>query len=207
MSQFLKQSNQKGLFIVFEGLDGSGLSTQAGLLQEKLHQEKYDTMLTKEPTNNIIGGLIRGKLKGEWQIDAKCLQLLFAADRAHHLAREVIPALSQKKIVICDRYLFSSIAFGSLELDKNWLMDLNRNFLLPDITFLLKVPPKICLERITSHRFEMELFEKEEKLKKVWKTYLWLAKKFDNIFIIDGTKTKKQVSRDIFDKLESLKIF
>lgn len=111
-----------GKFIAFEGLDGAGSTTQAGKLTVYLKERLKKVHLTKEPTNNLIGGLIRGQLTKEWRTGPECLQLLFTADRAHHLEKEVIPLLKQEITVITDRYFFSSVAFGSLGIDdRDWL--------------------------------------------------------------------------------------
>lgn len=195
----MKHHNHPGLFIAFEGLDGSGSSTQVELLVSKLKENGFRAYATKEPTNNIIGGLIRGQLTHDWNSSMECLQLLFAADRAHHLHREIIPAVRDQKIIVSDRYFFSTVAFGSLELDREWLLNLNEKFILPDITFLIKVPAKVCLERMKESRFELELFEEEQKLKKVWNGYDWLSKKFSNVYVIDGTQSRVQIAGEVFE--------
>jgi len=200
----MKKNPHKGLFIVFEGLDGSGQSTQADLLSSRIKDEGYKLHLTKEPTNNIIGGLIRGQLTNDWHTSMECLQLLFAADRAHHLDREIIPALKDSRILICDRYFMSTVAFGSLDLEKEWLLELNRKFIYPDIVFLLKVPPKICLQRMQESRFELELFEQEQKLQKVWNGYDYLAKNFKNVYVIDGTQSRAQIAGEVFEIVKKL---
>jgi len=189
----------KSLFIAFEGLDGSGCSTQTNLVSGWLREKGYKAMATKEPTSNIIGGLIRGQLTHDWQTGMECLQLLFAADRAFHLEKDIIPALRQGKIVVSDRYFFSTVAYGSLEVDRNWLLKTNDQFMMPDLTFLLKVSPRVCIKR-TEERFAgVELFEEEEKLKDVWDTYEYLAKKFPRVFIIDGERTRGKVLRDVIE--------
>jgi len=193
----------KGIFIAFEGLDGSGSSTQADLLAGYLRNFNLKPHLTKEPTNNLIGGLIRGALTKEWTASNTCFQLLFCADRAHHLDREIIPALNKGMVVITDRYFFSTIAFGSLDCDTEWLKTLNKNFLPPDITILIKVPPEECIKRIGKSRFEFELFEEVEKLKKVWATYETLAKGHDNVHILDGTQSKERLHKQIVDILNN----
>ena len=193
----MKNNPHKGFFIVFEGLDGSGQSTQAEMLRNGLHDQGYPVHATKEPTNNIIGGLIRGQLTHDWAASMECLQLLFAADRAHHLDREVIPALKTGRVVICDRYFFSTVAFGSLDLEREWLLELNRKFIYPDIIFLLKVNPKVCIERMQGSRFEMELFEEIQKLKKVWQNYDWLAKNFPKVYVVDGEQSRAQIAGEI----------
>ena len=191
-----------GKFTVFEGLDGSGTTTQANLLFRYLKKQGERVYLTGEPTRSLIGGLIEGQISGDWQSSPECLQLLFTADRAHHLEKEIIPLLKKGITVICTRYIFSTLAYGNSEIrDEKWLMEINKKFIWSNITFLLKVSPKICIQRIKKERFHKELFEKEDKLKKVFKNYLKLAKKFKNIYIIDGEKPAKEVFEEIKSKL------
>ena len=100
--------------------------------------------------------------------------------------------------MICTRYILSTLAYGNLEIkDEKWLMEINKKFIWPDITFLLKVSPKTCIKRIKKERFHKELFEKEEKLKGVYKNYLKFAKKPKNIYIIDGEKPIPEVFEEI----------
>jgi len=167
------------------------------MLASNLRNYGLSPHVTKEPTNNLIGGLIRGALTKEWTASNTCFQLLFSADRAHHLDREIIPSLDKGNVVITDRYYFSTIAFGSLDCDKDWLKSLNKNFLEPDIVYLVKVPPEECIKRIGKARFEFELFEEVEKLKKVWETYEELAKDSDKVHIIDGMQSKERVHEEI----------
>lgn len=196
----MRKNTYPGKFIVFEGLDGAGSSTQIDKLAASLKKAGRNPVVTKEPTNNIIGGLIRGQLTKDWNSSMECLQLLFAADRAHHLERLIIPALKDKKIVLCDRYFFSTVAFGALDLDRGWLLEINDQFLLPDLIILLKVSPRECIKRMHENRFRLELFEEEKKLQKVWKTYTWLAEKFPNVKIVDGEKSIESIASDI-DKI------
>lgn len=192
------KNTHPGLFIAFEGLDGSGASIQASLLASILKQEGYRTHLTKEPTDYLIGGLIKGSLTGEWKTNAETLQLLFAADRDHHLHKEIIPKLEAGFVVISDRYAFSSIAYGSLEIDDiNWLEGVNERFIEPNLTFVIKVRPKICALRLKQSRYELELFREEEKLSKVWKAYERLAEKYKNVFIIDGEQEEMDIIKEI----------
>lgn len=191
---------ERGKFIAFEGLDGSGQTTQANKLTDFIQAMNGRVHLTKEPTNNIIGGLVRGQLTHDWHSSPECLQLLFAADRAHHLDKEILPLLDQGISVITDRYFFSTIAFGSTEIsDWDWLKEINKNFIEPDLTFIIKTSPEICLARINKNRFNLELFEKTETLKKVWAGYERVAKEFDRIIIIDGEKKPDEVFSQIED--------
>ncbi len=188
------------LFVAFEGLDGAGLSTQAKLLSEFFKKQKFNNLITKEPTNGFIGGIIRAVLKKELKLNPTSLQLLFAADRSYHIETSIKPFLKKGKIVICDRYKYSSYAFGKAdELDLNWLKSINQDFLTPDIIFFIDVPPQECIKRIKDSREELELFEKEEKLKKVRENFLTLVKETPNFHRIDGTQTIKEVHEAVVE--------
>lgn len=201
----MKKHKYNGLFIAFEGLDGSGSSSQVEILKKRLAKEGYKAYTTKEPTDNIVGGLIRGVLTKQWKISHDGLQLLFAADRAHNLQSKIEPNLDKGHIIINDRYAFSSIAFGSMNVDFTWLENIYENYILPDITFLIKTSPKVCIERIASTRASMELFEEEKKLKKVWRGYEKLANDPKNkIVLIDGEQPIEKVSEAIWQKLEPI---
>ena len=190
------------MFIAFEGLDGSGSSTQAKLLENALRQQEKEVVLTKEPTNNVIGGLIRGVLTHEWSLPMEGFQLLFAADRSHHLAREIEPCLADGKIVITDRYILSTLAFGAIDIDDpQWLYSLNSKFRWPDITFLLKVRPEVCMQRIMGSRPSTEFYEKEEKLRKVWENYEKLAGQYENIYIIDGEQSIDEIHKEVLERV------
>jgi len=200
----MKESPYKGKFIVFEGLDGSGQSTQAQLLKDYLEKDKkVSVILTKEPTNEPpIGVLIRQILKKEISVSPAALQLLFCADRSEHLEKIIKPALKENKYVISDRYFYSTVAYGSLGLNTDWLIEINKLFLSPDIVFLLKVRPQVCIKRIDENRDKREFFEESEKLRKVWQTYEILGHKFSNIKIIDGEKNIKEVFEEIKSKID-----
>lgn len=188
-----------GKFIVFEGLDGSGQTTQAKLLKDFLIEKGYQVILTKEPTlNSSAGQKIREILDEKIKVEPAELQILFTEDRREHLEKVIIPALKNNQIVISDRYFFSTFAYGTAEgLDLEWLIKLNNNFLLPDLTFLLKVRPEICLERIQKRGEGIKLFEKKEKLAKVWQVYEGLVSRFDNLYLINGEKNIEEVAEEI----------
>ena len=197
----MKKNTYSGLFISFEGLDGSGSGIQASLLSGMLRKEGYRVIHTKEPTNNLVGGLIRAQLTGAWKSSQECLQLLFAADRAYHLDSEIVPALQNGKVVVIDRYAFSSISHGSIDsgADVQWLKNINNAFILPDITFIIKVSPKICAMRLKKSRTELELFTQEQKLEKVWRIYDDLARTNKNVYIIDGVRDEMDVIGEIIE--------
>ncbi len=199
----MKKEKYAGKFIVFEGLDGSGQSTQAELLKKYVEKtEDISVLLTKEPTSAPpIGTLIRKILKKEFTIGHEAFQLLFCADRSEHLKNAIEPAFERGDWVISDRYFYSSIAYGSMDIPIERVIELNAPFLRPDIVFLIKVSPKTCLDRIDKNRGEREFFEEEEKLAKVWKNYEALAERFPEINIIDGEKSIEEVSAQIKAKM------
>lgn len=201
----MKENSYLGKFIVIEGLDGSGQSTQSKLLKDFLIKKRFKVILTKEPTlNSEAGKKIRRVLDKKEKTPPKKLQELFANDRKEHLKKIIIPALKKGKIVISDRYFFSSFAYGAADgLNLQWLIKINDKFLLPDLTFILKVSPKICIKRIEKRNKgkERTLFEEKDKLAKVWEIYKILPKKFENIEIIDGEKKIKDVFTKIKEKV------
>jgi dTMP kinase len=191
----MQKNPYPGKFVVFEGLDGSGRSTQAKLLSDFLVKKGLKVVLTKEPTlDSVAGRKIRKILDKKEKITPKKLQKLFAQDRKVHLDKVIIPAFKKGKIVISDRYFFSTFAYGAadgLNLDK--LIKMNENFLMPDLTFILKVSPEVCLERIKKRGDRVTLFEKKAKLARVWQFYQTLPKKFLNVRIINGEKSIHEV--------------
>jgi dTMP kinase len=187
----------EGRFIVFEGLDGSGLSTQAARLAAFLTRHGREVLLTKEPTTSPIGQLIRSALKRHLAFSPFTLQLLFAADRSEHLAKEIEPAVQARKVVISDRYILSSLAFGSVDLELAALQQLNARFRHPDLTIMLDTPPRVCLARIRENRDTIELFEEETRLEKVRAQYLALQEHFTNTVIIAGDRPVEDVAQEI----------
>jgi len=198
-----------GKFIVVEGLDGSGQTSKATLLKSFFIGKGYQIVSTKEPTQDSEAGKkIKEILEKKIETNPLELQKLFAEDRKEHLENTIIPALKQGKIVVSDRYFLSTFAYGTAHgADLNKLIEMNNNFLLPDLIFLLKVDPKVCIERIEKRGDPKTLFEKEEKLAKVWEIYKILPNKIDNIYMIDGEgpieevfeRIKKVVVENIFN--------
>lgn len=194
----------KGKFIVLEGLDGAGTTTQANLLIDYLKKKELKVCVTKEPTDNIIGGLIRGQLTKHWKTSPLCLQLLFAADRASHLEKDIKPALKKGAIVLCDRYVLSSLAFGGIDVDIEWLKQINSKFPVPDLTIFLDTEPDECIKRMQKSRFSLELFEEKTKLRKVKENYLKIIKRFKNLVVVDGNRPIPNIFTDIRKAVEKI---
>jgi len=188
-----------GKFIAIEGIDGSGTTAQVLRLNEYLFKEKIPSFFTQEPTNNVIGGVARGCLTGDLKINSAVgLQLLFAADRANHLEKEIIPALVQGTNVITKRYFLSSVAYGSVEInDADWLWKINDQFILPDLTIVLKISAQARMKKMGQNTLELNLFKDEESIQKVWANYEMIAKRYPNIIIIDGEKSEEEVFEEI----------
>lgn len=190
-----------GFFIDIEGLDGSGQSTQVHLLRKTLDLKGINPLLTKEPNEDCyLGKEIRQILRKTKKLESPLkLQQMFVNNRQDHLKKIIIPELKKGGLVITDRYLWSNVAFGSIDSGKERLLNLNKDFILPDLTIFIRVAPEICLARITKEREGVELFEKEEKLKRVWKTYQWLVTKYGwtQIYAVDGEQRREKVAQDI----------
>lgn len=206
----MKKNLYPGKFIAIEGLDGAGKSTQAGAVISHFSAScACQICATYEPTQFIVGGLVRSRLLNEWSCTPECLQLMFAADRADHLEKEIEPLLEKGVNVFCDRYFLSSVAYGSIDCDMDWLFQINSKFLAPDLTIYLDVAAPICVKRILDNGRSIELFEKQNVLEKVAVNY---KKAFDmlkgeiEIAIINGDRAQEEVAKDIIDLL-NFKIF
>jgi dTMP kinase len=188
------------MFIAFEGLDGSGSSTQSKLLAERLEKNGHAVLKTKEPTRDThIGKIIREILQYKWKVSPRTLQLLFTADRSEHLKNTIEPALKNGQVVVTDRYFFSTIAYGAMDVQIRWLKTLCKYFRIPDITFLFKLDPQTCIKRIAGRGSDYELFEKAEKLEKIWTNYEKVAEDYENFYIIDANKTIEEISDEIWE--------
>ena len=203
----------KGVFIVLDGMDGSGKSEMVKLLHNYLFSKskKYRILTTREPTNGIYGKEIRNILASEDnpKLNAEKMLELFIKDREDHLKNSIIPFLNKSNehevnIVICDRYYYSTIAFQATQgLDMGMLIEINKEFLRPEAAFILDIGPEVALERI-KHR-EKEKFEKLGFMKELRKRLLELPKLLvDNIKIIDASKDKEDVFNDIKKEVDKL---
>ena len=162
---------KKGFLIAFEGIDGAGKSTQARLLYDDLKERGFDVIFSKEPTDSIYGQKIKKLAESERPLTKPGDEYrLFINDRKVHVENLIKPALEQRKIVILDRYYFSTIAYqGAIGLDPDEIKKENEVFApIPEIVFLLKVAPRVGLRRIQKSRNEEpNLFEQEDNLTKV----------------------------------------
>lgn len=186
-----------GRFIVIEGIDNAGKGTQSTLLMEHLRASGLKVILTKEPTNGIIGGIAKASLNKELNISGKALQLLFCADRANHIETEIEPAMSKGFNVVCDRYFFSTLAYGSVSgINYKWLRSVNISFRKPDLGIYLDIDPKTALKRIPKQEEGLQLFDTLQKLSKVRQAYLSISKEF-HLKKVDANRSIEEVSQRI----------
>lgn len=188
---------KKGVLIVFEGIDGSGKSTQAKILKRRLKKKGFDAVLFREPSKGRWGRKIREKALLPDSLTPEEELWLFLRDRKDNVSRVVKPALKQKKIVILDRYYFSTMAYqGARGIDVERIRRTNERFApRPDLVFILDVDPKSGLERIEGRKKKYRLFEREDYLQKVRKIFLGLkGRKFIHL---DGQKPIEETSREI----------
>ena len=203
----------KGHLIVIEGLDGAGNSTQTQMLRNALTRAGYKAYATHQPSEGPAGAIIRLALTRRLTyaasddhavrqpIDGKTLALLYAADRLDHLQNDIEPKLADGVQVVCDRYVFSSIAYQGLAAEVSWIKAVNSQARAADLTIFLNVPPSVSLERIARGRYGRELYEEQSKLERVWQNYQ--AAIADgrtagmNIVSVDGTLPIPAVHQEI----------
>ena len=190
-------------FIVFEGLDGSGKSTQARLLEARLKAER-DVILTAEPTDNPVGQLVRKVLRHQVKTTSTALALLYAADRSDHLFNPeygIRRQLDEGKTVISDRYFYSSLAYQGVTEDFDWLKKIN-SYPHSEYIIFIDTDASSCIQRIEGRGEEKELFDRIEYLEKVRKNFIRV---FENLpegvkyLRVDGSLDIETQSKIIWD--------
>lgn len=190
-------------FIAFEGIDGAGTTTQAGLLSERLKSNKTPFLSTCEPTQEPIGRLIRSVLKGEIHLHPYSLAHLFASDRHEHLYAKgtgIVDRVTRGEQVFTDRYLFSSLAYQSVDCGFEQVLSLNSNFPLPQCVFYLEISAEEGHRR-SSSRGPLEIFEHADFLRRVLqlydKTFAHFVGTGMDIYKIDGTQSQESIHEKI----------
>ncbi|OED30091.1 dTMP kinase [Methanosphaera sp. WGK6] len=191
------------MYIVLEGIDGAGKSTQTQLLKEWLTTKNYETKIIVEPTNSEIGQLIRKQLLKEEStndINQQMLALLFAADRLT-LKQEILDAKNSDKIILSDRSFYSSICYQNNEsIDISWVANINIHTPQPDLTIILDLNEQDAIKRCDKE----EVFETITFLEKTRKNYLKLLKTEKNIIKIDATPSTEEVQEEIREKIATI---
>lgn len=207
MSRNISENN-RGKFIAFEGIDGSGKSTQVALLAERLKQEGVSCYATMEPTNSLIGSLIRQIMIGRVEADHRVIAGLFVADRLDHLLNKVdgiVAKIDAGTTVITDRYCFSSYAYQGVDMPMEWVIKANEQsceILRPTVTIFIDISPDTAMERITRNRSHQELFEKKSYLEQVRENYkkaFRLLEQEENVVIIDGSRSPEEIGEEVWE--------
>lgn len=206
--------SERGLFIVIEGVDGSGKTTQSELLSAYLRGLGRKVHHTAEPTATGLGGMVRDGLGAEHPRTSDELAAMFLADRvAHNVSQKsgIRQYVEGGTDVVCDRYYYSSIAYQGVDGSLEWVADMNLNcpsIMRPDICIFIDLDPEKCLEHIRAGRSHFEIYEENaavisETRRRYGIVFDMLAGR-DNIVIVDGARSREEVFADIRAAVEKL---
>lgn len=212
-----KRNPYPGTFIVLEGIDGSGKTTQVKRVKNSLTKlSGKEVFLTKEPTESVVGQLIGKIIRSEIKVPKTAIQYLFCADRVIHLEKVVIPKLKEGGIVLCDRYFWSSLTYGIADRDgvlkadgdtlfaAQSILSMYHQFIVPDFTFYLRVAVSTAISRLSKMQKIREIYEEKGKLLKIAKGYDWVVEQFPKeITVIDGEKSPEEVTKQILQAYDT----
>lgn len=197
----------KGKFIVFEGIDGSGKTTQIEMLEKRLKDEGKKVFRTAEPTDAPSGKALREALSGAVKRTPTELAAMFLLDRINHNVdkeKGIKKLLDEGYFIICDRYYYSSLAYQGSEIEGDWVARINLDcpdIATPDVCVFLDLSPDEAIERISKNRETTEIYEKKEKLADVRQKYFKVFEKLkgrDNIKVVSASGTPAEVSERIY---------
>lgn len=198
---------EKGKFIVLEGIDGSGKSSQIAPLVKHIEALGVPCRETREPTGGPVGSLIRQIFTGRVTADNRVIAALYAADRIDHLVNEVdglLAAVGRGVTVVSDRYYFSSYAYHSVDVDMDWVIQANAlsaGLVRPTLTVFLDVPVETALARIHQNRTVEEIFDGEERLRRTRELYFEAFRRLEDVehvAVVDGSGTPDEVAERIW---------
>ena len=215
-----KRNPYKGRYIVLEGIDGSGKTTQIERLHNYFQKQGNEVVRTREPRKDegVIGELIQKILHGSTKVPPIAIQYLFSADRGMHHAELIEPSLEAGKIVISDRCFWSAVPYGVLDLNEDFddntakyilvsqsILSMYHQFIAPDLTIYLDIPVGLAMERLEQKIDEKsEIYEEKTKVLKAKEGYDWLLKEFPEEFkVIDGTQSVDDVASAILSIVNS----
>jgi dTMP kinase len=202
--------SKRGKFIVLEGIDGSGTTTQLDRAVSHVRSLGHPAGATREPSAGPIGRLLREALLGRLTMpdgtamDGQTMALLFAADRIDHLQREIEPQLAAGTTMISDRYLISSLAYQAEEADRGWVAGLARGILRPDLTILLDLPIEVAARRRAAAGRPVERYDADSFLAKVSANYRALARQDSSTVTLDGAAPKDEVTAAVNREIDVL---
>lgn len=200
----------KGLFITFEGNDGAGKTTISSMVYEWMKSEGYPVIYTREPGGINIAEQIRKVILDpeNTEMDAKTEALLYAASRRQHLVEKVLPALHEGKIVLCDRFIDSSLAYQGIgrQLGMNEVFEINQFAIeghMPDATIFLSLSAEVGLTRIEDRAFKDRLDQEAESFhQRVAQGYETILKRFaDRMHIVDASKSIEEVAKAAYNEV------
>jgi len=200
----------RGKFLVLEGIDGSGTTTQLDRAVAYVQGLGHAAVATREPSTGPIGRLLREALLGHLglpdgsRMDGRSMALLFAADRIDHLQREIEPQLASGTTVITDRYLLSSLAYQAEEAERDWVLGLARGILRPDLTILLDLPIAVAARRREAAGRPIERYDADSYLAKVAANYRTLASQDPSVLILNGAATQGEVTTAMCQAIATL---
>lgn len=206
-------TKRPGRFIVLEGIDGAGTTTQTARLCDRLRAEGRASKSTREPSDGPVGTLVRQVLTGRMVIPGgrspgwTTMALLFAADRMDHVESDIEPFLATGGIIVSDRYDASSLAYQSVTSGKEgeqavaWIRELNKHALRPDLTIVVDLPADVAAARRETRGEAAQLYEQNEVQRALADFYHTLDKHMpeDRIAIVDGNGTVDEVHARIWD--------
>ena len=185
------------MLINLEGIDGCGKSTQSQLLMDEFEKKDEKTILLKEPTNGKYGRKLWEMLSGKIEATTEEILELFVMDRKEHVDQKINPALNEGKIVLMDRYYYSTMAYqAAAGIDVKRIRKDNEFAPKPDIVLVFDLPADLAMKRVRGHSVA-DVFEKEEHLEKVRKAYLNL-KDDPLVRIIDATRTPEEIFDEVW---------
>jgi len=198
------------MFIVLEGLDGAGTTTQTARLADALRAAGREVVTTREPSDGPVGTLIRHMLSrrvvlpGGERAAPETIAALFAGDRIDHLRATVEPALARGAVVISDRYVHSSLAYQGQECDRDWVLEANRNARDADLTIFVDLPVDTCLERIGTRNAARDIYETRAVLERVRAGYeAAIELRPNGVVRVDGTGTIDEVHAAIMRAVDA----
>ena len=205
---------RQGKFIVLEGLDGAGTTTQLDRLAGKIRASGMAVFTTREPSDGPLGLLLRQALSGRLSLpagrgplSAETLALMFAADRMDHLHAQVRPALEAGTVVLCDRYVLSSLAYQGASVPMEWVNELNREALSPDLTLFIEVDAETAATRRQLRGAPAELFEEDGLQRRIAAQYrkaIRLREDAEKIVRVSGAEGIEAVTEACWAHVEAL---
>lgn len=213
----LRRNPYKGKYIALEGADGAGKTTQVKKLAKYFEDQGKEVILVREPRKKgLVGDIVQKVLTGKIAVPPQALQYLFSTDRVMHHAEVIEPALKAGKVVITDRCFWSAVVYGILDKTSDGykyseadqlligqsILSMYHQFIVPDHTLYLRISPKESMQRLGTKEDSIEIYEDEDKIKKIIKGYDWIIERFPQEFkTINGEQDPAKVTAEIISEI------